>query len=248
MQTSYWTATLRQLRKQFRACGNAKDARALAWFFKTGPGEYAEGDVFLGIRVPAVRRFTRAAAALGLGELKALLHSKYHEERLLALLGMVRVYEKGDGKTRAAVVDLYLGNTKHINNWDLVDLSAPNILGNWLLDRPRGLLESLAGSASLWERRIAVLSTFALIRKGQFEDALRVCRLLLCDPHDLIHKACGWMLREVGKRDEKVLESFLEAHSARMPRTMLRYAIERMPEARRKGWLQKPSDSRKSRP
>ena len=228
---------LAHIRRLLRDCANDSDAAILQRFFKTGPGDYGEGDVFLGVRVPATRKVARQADGLSLADVRNLLHSRFHEERLLALLILVRRFESGDGQTRQRIFDLYLRETKFINNWDLVDLSAPNIVGNWLLARPRGLLNELAGSKNLWERRIAVLATFAFIRSGQFEDTLRLCRRLLGDRHDLIHKACGWMLREVGKRDVDVLEKFLQAHAGEMPRTMLRYAIERFPEKKRRAWL-----------
>jgi 3-methyladenine DNA glycosylase AlkD len=238
---------LADLRKQLRACANPEDARNLAWFFKTGPGEYAEGDRFLGIRVPVLRKMARAYDGLGLADTQELLHSAYHEERLLALLMLVRCYQRGDDTVRRRIFHLYLGGTKWVNNWDLVDLTAPHIVGAWLLRRSRHGLERLARSGNLWERRIAVLATLAFIREGQFQDTLRLCRRLLKDEHDLMHKACGWMLREVGKRNQAVLEAFLKARSPQMPRTMLRYAIERLPEARRAAWLERPSDKGPSR-
>ena len=166
-----------------------------------------------------------------------LLRSEVHEERLLALLLLVRRYEKGDETVRRGIYELYLQNTRYVNNWDLVDTSAPGLVGVHLLDRSRRVLRRLARSADLWERRIAIVATFAFIRRGESEDTLAVVELLMRDPHDLIHKACGWMLREVGKRDQVVLEAFLAERYSDMPRTMLRYAIERFPEARRKAYL-----------
>jgi 3-methyladenine DNA glycosylase AlkD len=228
---------LAHIRRLLRDCANDRDAAISQRFFKTGPGDYGEGDVFLGVRVPATRKVARQADGLSFADVRNLLHSKFHEERLLALLILVHRFERGDGQTRQCIFDLYLRETKFINNWDMVDLSAPNIVGNWLLARPRGLLKELAGSKNLWERRIAMLATFAFIRAGQFEDTFRLCRRLLGDSHGLMHKACGWMLREVGKRDVVVLEKFLQAHAGEMPRTMLRYAIERFPERKRKAWL-----------
>lgn len=231
--------TLDGLREHFRSFADAEDARFLQRFFKTGPGQYGAGDVFLGIRVPATRRASRLGDVLSLADVRTLLHSRFHEERLLALLILVRRFERGDEALRKRVFDLYLREARFVNNWDLVDLSAPNIVGVWLVDRPRDLLDRLARSPDLWERRIAVLATSAFIRRGQFDDTLRLCGLLLDDSHDLMHKACGWMLREVGKRDRAALEGFLDRHVARMPRTMLRYAIERFPEARRQHWLRR---------
>jgi 3-methyladenine DNA glycosylase AlkD len=231
---------LPEIRRRLRAVAQAKHARILQRFFKTGPGEYGEGDLFLGVRVPAIRRLARQGDGLRLAEVRRLLHSPYHEERLLALLMLVRRFARGEVEARQRIVALYLRETRFINNWDLVDLSAPNILGTWLLARDRAVLDGLVASPDLWRRRIAVLATLAFIRQSQFSDTLRLCRHLLADERDLLHKACGWMLREVGKRDLRVLQTFLEAHAARMPRTMLRYAIERLPAAERKAWLDRP--------
>jgi 3-methyladenine DNA glycosylase AlkD len=228
---------LLSIRRLLRASARPGDAAILQRFFKTGPGQYGEGDRFLGVRVPATRLVARQSDGLSEGDVLALLHSRYHEERLLALLAWVRRFERGDAAVRERIFALYLAQTRWVNNWDLVDLSAPNIAGAWLLDRPRAVLGLLAGSVSLWERRVAIVSTLAFIRHGQHADTIRLCERLLRDPHDLIHKACGWMLREVGKRDERALESFLGAHAHAMPRTMLRYAIERLPEPRRRLWM-----------
>jgi 3-methyladenine DNA glycosylase AlkD len=177
---------------------------------------------------------------LDLDEVLALLRSPYHEERLLALLVLVRRFQRGGLAVQERVFHLYLRHTRFINNWDLVDVSAPQIVGAWLLRHPRTLLGRLVRSASLWERRIAVLASFTFIRHGQFTDTFRFCRQLLHDDHDLMHKACGWMLREIGKRDRSQLEEFLRVCSSRMPRTMLRCAIELMPEAERRAWLERP--------
>jgi 3-methyladenine DNA glycosylase AlkD len=231
-------AGLNTLRRSLREAADPARATLLQRFFKTGPGQYGEGDVFLGLRVPAIRSVARQGDGLTPTEAKTLLGSRYHEERLLALLILVRCFQRGDAATRQQIFDLYLANTRCINNWDLVDLSAPKIVGAWLLGNDRAVLDELSLSANLWERRIAVLATFAFIAQGQFDDSLRLCRRLLTDRHDLMHKACGWMLREIGKRDEGALEQFLAAHAAQMPRTMLRYAIERMPPAQRKIWLE----------
>ena len=231
------TVNLRELQRQLRDRASAKQAKALQRFFKTGPGEYGEGDVFLGLRVPEVRRLARSSDALSLAEVRTLLRSKYHEERLLALVILVRRFERGDAATRRRLFDLYLRSTRSINNWDLVDSSAPHIVGGWLLDNPRTVLDELAAAGVVWQRRIAVLATLAFIRQGQFDDTVRLCRRLLDDPHDLMHKACGWMLREVGQRNAAVLQDFLDHHAARMPRTMLRYAIEHLPEQQRKQYL-----------
>jgi 3-methyladenine DNA glycosylase AlkD len=206
----------------------------MARFFKTGPGQYGEGDRFLGIKVPVVRRLAREFGPLALGEASRLLDSEFHEARLLALHALVRWYEKGNAEARQAIHDLYLARTDRVNNWDLVDTSAPGIVGRHLADRDRTILDRLVGSASLWERRIAIVATQHFIRNNETTDTFRLAAALLPDRHDLIHKAAGWMLREAGKRDAAGLERFLAAHASRMPRTMLRYAIERLPEADRR--------------
>jgi 3-methyladenine DNA glycosylase AlkD len=226
-----------EVRARLQELGNAEKARFLQRFFKTGPGEYAEGDVLLGVTVPAVRRLLRHYRALTPAEVLPLLASPLHEERLFALLALVRCFEKGDDEQRLQVYSIYLASTAHINNWDLVDCSAPQIVGGYLLERPREPLYCLARSASLWERRIAILATFTFIRHGQAEDTLGIARLLLDDREDLIHKAAGWMLREVGKREQAALEAFLQRHCRVMPRTMLRYAIERFPGPLRQRYL-----------
>lgn len=229
-------SVLPPLRRAFRALGNSERAILAERFFKSGPGEYGEGDQFLGIRVPDVRAFLPRSDVLGDEDLVQLLRSPWHEERLLALLAMVRRYTKArcDEATRARLVGFYLANTAWINNWDLVDTSAPHIIGEWLRTHDRAVLDTLADSSSLWEQRIAVLATQAFIRAGEFTDTLRLCERLLAHRHDLMHKACGWMLREVGKRDEATLCIFLDIHAQKMPRTMLRYAIEKLrPEQRR---------------
>jgi len=222
---------------RLRSLGNPKDAAFLAGFFKTGPGQYGEGDVFIGVRVPVIRKVAKEFRGLALPEVESLLHSEIHEERLAALVILVLQAEKADTKLRKAIYDLYLSNTKHINNWDLVDLSAPQIVGGYLADKRRRPLHRLAKSSWLWDRRISVLATFHFIRQGDFDDSLKIAEVLLGDDQDLIHKAVGWMLREVGKRDMAVLEGFLEQHCRIMPRTMLRYAIERFPEKKRRAYL-----------
>jgi 3-methyladenine DNA glycosylase AlkD len=206
-------------------------------FFKTGPGEYGEGDVFVGIKVPVLRKLAAEFETEALQTIRILLKSKIHEERVLALMILVRRFERGNDQGRRQIYNLYLKHTRCINNWDLVDGSAPYIVGAFLQGRNRRPLYVLAKSSSLWERRIAVLSTFHFIRQNDFADALRISESLLTDEHDLIHKAVGWMLREIGKRDRGVGETFLKTHYRKMPRTMLRYAIERFPEARRRKYL-----------
>jgi 3-methyladenine DNA glycosylase AlkD len=231
-------------RRALRATASATDARFLQGYFRTGPGEYGAGDRFLGVRVPAVRAVARAHRALPRKAVAALLRSRWHEERLLALLILVEQHRHGDGEARAAIRDLYLANTRHINNWDLVDSSAPAIVGPHVDPaRPR-LAERLAASNSLWERRIAMLATFHWIKQGDVRPALRIARLLRDDPHDLIHKAVGWGLREVGLRDRAAEEAFLGEHAAIMPRTMLRYALERLPPARRAFYMRREGVTR----
>ena len=227
----------RQARRALHALADASKAAFAARFFKTGRGEYGDGDRFLGIPVPAVRGLARQFRELPVAQCRVLLASPYNEERLLALLILVGLYERGDASRRQGVARAFLASRGRVNNWNLVDSSAPYILGPQLRDRPRQLLDRLAASRSLWDRRIAVLASFAFIRDGDYSTTLRLAERLLGDPEDLLHKACGWMLREVGKRDEAVLEAFLGRHHARMPRTMLRYAIERLPAARRRAWL-----------
>lgn len=234
-------ADLASIRAALAAQANPKDVPALQRFFKTRPGEYAEGDVFLGVRVPATRQVLRQCGVLSTRSLLALLRSPLHEERLLALLAMVRDFRGGNDASRRALHRIYLDHTAHINNWDLVDVSADSIVGGWLASRSRRPLYRLARSTSLWERRIAIMATFHFIKHGEADETLRLAACLLDDPHDLIHKAVGWMLREVGKRVSREAEiAFLEAHAARMPRTMLRYAIERFPETERRRFLAAP--------
>jgi 3-methyladenine DNA glycosylase AlkD len=226
-----------EISARLRQLGNPEKARFLQGFFKTGPGEYAEGDRFIGLKVPQVRLLLREYREVAPTDVLPLLMSPIHEERLFALLALVRCFEKGDQAAREQVYALYLANTSQINNWDLVDISAPQIVGGFLLERDSAPLDLLAQSASLWERRIAILATFTFIRRDQFEDTLRIARLLLHDRQDLIHKAVGWMLREVGKREQAIEEGFLREHYSVMPRTMLRYAIEKFPEDKRQMYL-----------
>ncbi len=230
---------LAELRQNLRQTASAAQAAIARRFFKTGPGEYGEGDRFLGLKVPQIRAELPHTDALSDADVLELLHSEWHEERLLALLMLVRRFNraKKDAAAQQRIVTLYLTNTKWINNWDLVDSSAPHILGAWLLQRDRSVLETLAVSTSLWEQRIAILATQAFIRSGDFADTLRLSALFLTHPHDLMHKACGWMLREVGKRDLKPLLQFLDAHAAKMPRNMLRYALEKLPNETRKACM-----------
>ncbi|WP_456413660.1 DNA alkylation repair protein [Oceanithermus profundus] len=221
--------------RELEALGDPGAAAHARCYFKAGPGQYAEGDRFLGIRVPVLRGRVRRFRELPLSEVEHLLGSPFHEARLLALLLLVDRFRRGDPAARAAVAEVYLRNLDRVNHWDLVDASAPHILGPYLEGRDRSLLDRLAASPSLWERRVAVMATFHFIRRGAYAPTLRLVRRLLDDPEDLIHKAAGWMLREVGKRDEETLLAFLEENAARMPRTMLRYATERLdPERQRR--------------
>lgn len=225
--------------QDLQSLANPQKAKILQGFFKTGPGQYGEGDIFLGIIVPEQRKVAKKHIDLSLPEIQNLLDSKIHEYRLTALFILVDKYKKADHNGKKEIVNFYLKNASenNINNWDLVDLSAPNIVGDFLLDNDRKILYNLAKSKDLWEKRIAILSTFAFIRKGDFSDTLKISEILLNDKHDLIHKAVGWMLREVGKKDQKVLEEFLDKHCRVMPRTMLRYAIEKFDEEKRKTYL-----------
>jgi len=235
------------VRKRLRELGDPESAIFLQRFFKTGPGQYGEGDRFLGIRVPDIRRVARESRGISLDHIETLLHDPWHEVRLLAVVLLGDVYKRGTTAERDAVFRTYLANAKRINNWDLVDLSAPNVVGAHLLTRSRTRLDRLARSENLWERRIAIVSTAAFIRENQFDDTLRIARILMSDSHDLIHKAVGWMLREVGKRDRAVLEAFLEEHAHELPRTTLRYAIERFSPADRKRFMEVPSSRRGAR-
>ena len=228
----------KEIQKAFRKLGDAKIAEHSQGFFKTGKGEYGEGDKFLGIRVPVLRKQVSKFKDVSIDELEELLKSKYHEERLWALLALVKKFSKADDKTRKVIYKLYLKNTKHINNWDLVDSSAGQIVGAYLEDKDRGVLYKLAVSKDLWERRIAVISTFHMIRNNDFKDALKISAVLRDDREDLIHKAVGWMLREIGNRDLEVEKKFLKKHYKKMPRTMLRYAIEKFPKEERRQYLE----------
>jgi 3-methyladenine DNA glycosylase AlkD len=223
----------RGIERRLRALGDPTRAKHSLRFFRTGPGEYGEGDRFLGLTVPQIRALAREHKTCELGTLEQLLQSPWHEARLLALVILVEQCKRGDAALRDAIRALYLRNTHRINNWDLVDCSAAHIVGAG----DRALLERLARSPSLWERRMAIIATFEAIRRNVFDDALRIAAMLVGDAHDLIHKATGWMLREVGRRDRAAEERFLRKYAARMPRTMLRYAIERFPQRLRRQYL-----------
>ncbi len=225
------------VRHRLRESADPKKAAFLPRFFKTGRGEYGEGDRFHGVVIPRCRKIAKAARHLGDEELEELLSSPMHEERIVALLVMVDRFERGDRNVRSRVYRLYRRKLGRVNNWDLVDGSAPTIAGGYFEERNRAQLYRWARSKKLWERRIAMLATYRYIRKGDFEDALAIARILRDDVEDLIQKAVGWMLREIGNRDREAEERFLRAHHRKMPRTMLRYAIEKFPEPLRKAYL-----------
>jgi 3-methyladenine DNA glycosylase AlkD len=226
-----------QVKAELEKLSDPEHAMKLQGFFKTGEGEYGEGDIFLGVRVPDQRRIAKKYKNIPLTDVVELLQSGIHEHRLTALFILTEQFNKGDEEARQRIVDLYLSNAAYVNNWDLVDSSAHKILGAWLVGRPREVLYEMAESDSLWERRISIISTFALINRGDLADALALARALIDDGHDLIHKASGWVLREVGKKDQSALETFLLEHYEKMPRTMLRYAIERLPEERKRFYM-----------
>ncbi len=227
--------TAEKITKQLKALGNKTAAEHAKRFFKIGPGQYGEGDLFLGIKVPVLRQLAKEHCDITLDDLIELLHSPLHEVRMMALLIMVLQYKHGNNQT--SIYRAYLDNTHRVNNWDLVDGSAADIVGAHLFERDRKPLYKLAKSKSLWERRIAIVATFYFIRRNQFADTLAIAVLLLNDKEDLMHKAVGWMLREVGKRDLKVEEGFLIPRYKQIPRTLLRYAIERFPEPKRLAYL-----------
>jgi 3-methyladenine DNA glycosylase AlkD len=226
---------LKGIKKELREKNNKEKAEVLQKFFKTKKGEYGEGDIFLGIAVPELRKIVKKNKDISIADVLVLLHSRIHEERFIALLIFIDKFSKESEK----IFNLYLKNLRWINNWDLVDISAYRIIGEYLFDKEKTVLYNLARSNNLWERRIAIMSTFYFIRKNPFEDTINIAEILLHDKHDLIHKAVGWMLREVGKRDLKEEERFLMKNYKKMPRTMLRYAIEKFPENKRILYLKK---------
>lgn len=225
------------INKEIKSFANPGKAEILQSFFKTGKGQYGEGDVFLGLTVGQSRAIAKKFVGISFSEIEPLLASGIHEERLVGLLILVQKFGKADVRGQKEVFDFFLGHTAGVNNWDLVDLSAHKIVGEYLFNRPKKVLFKLAKSKDLWEKRIAIISTFAFIKKGSFDETLEISEVLLKDKHDLIHKAVGWMLREVGKRDLAVEEKFLKKHYREMPRTMLRYAIEKFPEKKRQAYL-----------
>lgn len=228
---------LSKIQADIRKLADPKKGKFLQRFFKTGKGEYAQGDVFLGLTVPQSRIIAKTYENITILETEELLNSRIHEERLIALIILVNKFKEGSEKQKKQIFETYLKNTKFINNWDLVDLSSRDIVGAYLFDKPRQILYRLAKSSNIWERRIAIIATYFFIKKGQFEDTIKISEILLKDRHDLIHKAVGWMLREIGKMDEKTLVDFLKKHYKNMPRTMLRYSIEKFPLETRKAYI-----------
>ncbi|MBI4852105.1 MAG: DNA alkylation repair protein [Acidobacteria bacterium] len=226
-----------EIENRLQSLANPEIAKHSQRYFKTKPGQYAEGDIFLGIRAPQLRLLAKEYKSLKINRVEELLKSKFHEQRTLALLILVLIFPRANEIDQQQIYDLYLSNTKFINNWDLVDCSAEHIVGRFLFNKDRSILYQLVKSNDLWERRISIISTFHFIRNKDFIDTLKISELLLKDTHDLIHKAVGWMLREVGKRDLKTEEAFLALHYKTMPRTMLRYAIEKFPEEIRQKYL-----------
>lgn len=229
--------TATDVQNELRSFADPEIAAQSRRFFKTGPAEYGEGDRFLGIRVPEQRKIARKHKSISLNETELLLQSIFHEERLTTLFILVQKFRSASPQEQSDIYHSYLSNVEYINNWDLVDSSAPKIMGAYLENTSRDILYELARSNNLWKRRIAIMATFHFIRKGEFKDTLAIADLLLNDSHDLIHKATGWMLREIGKKDQKLLEEFLKPRYRIMPRTMLRYAIEKLPENKRQAYL-----------
>ena len=227
------------VKKELQKLKNKEKAKILSRFFKTGKGEYGEGDVFLGIKVPDIRIVAKKNLNISPKEIKELLESNIHEHRMTALLILVENFKKEE---KEEVFNFYIYNLKNINNWDLVDFSCPNFVGKHLFKRDRKLLYKLAESENLWEKRISIVSTYYFIKNNDFEDTIKIAKILLKDEHDLIHKAVGWMLREVGKRDEEMLIDFLEKEYYNMSRMTLRYAIERLEESKRKYFLNKKNE------
>lgn len=235
--------TLDALKAELKGLADEKKAAGYSRFFKTAPGEYGHGDRFYGITVPVQRKLAKKYQGLTFQELSRLLSSKIHEERFLALAILVLNFQKAEKSAaspeKERIYTYYLDHVEFINNWDLVDTSAPHIVGTYLLGKDRGVLYEFARSNHLWKKRISILSTLAFIRAGEFQDTIDIAKILLKDEHDLIHKAVGWMLREMGIRNKKLLQAFLKDHLSQMPRTMLRYAIEKFPEKERKAFLRK---------
>lgn len=232
------TSLRERIIKDLESVSNSQKADILQRFFKTRKGEYGEGDIFVGIVVPNLRAVSKKYfKEMEVDDWKYFISSKIHEYRLFALLSLTYMYETSDETMRGSIYSFYIANLKYVNNWDLVDLSAPNIVGRYLKDKERGMLYELANSGNLWKQRVSIVATYAYIKENDFADTLDIAKLLLNNKHDLIHKAVGWMLREVGKRDQGVEEDFLKQYFKEMPRTMLRYAIERFDENKRQEYL-----------
>ncbi len=239
-QKKSWTSmsnTLANIRKELERLGDKEYATRLGKYFKTGKHEYGEGDRFLGIRVPDLRKSAKRYRNISINQASQLLRSSFHEERLFSLLVLVDLFKRATDQDKKKIYTLYLRNTKFINNWDLVDASAGRIVGAYLLTRDKKYIYALAKSKNLWERRISIMATSYFIGQNEFADTLKMAKMLLNDEEDLIHKSVGWLLREVGKKDFELEESFLKKHHASMPRTMLRYAIEKFPQEKRKNYL-----------
>ena len=230
-------ANINKIKKELQDHSDPIRAKLLQGFFKTGKGEYGYGDIFLGITVPEIRKLAKKNSDAGILIVEQLIKSKIHESRLLAILILVERYRRASDSEKRTIARFYLSHRQYINNWDLIDLSAHKIIGHYLLDKPKSILYKLVVSKNIWDRRIAVLSTFYFIKNNKFGDSLKMAKILLSDDHDLIQKATGWMLREIGKRSTKTEEEFLKKYYKIMPRTMLRYAIERFPEKRRLAYL-----------
>jgi len=228
---------LNKLKKELKSLADPERARHESRYFKTGKGEYGEGDIFLGIKTVLKRQLAKKYVDLSLKDVEFLMTSKFHDYRQIALFVITNKYIKGDDKLRKEIFNFYLNHTKYINNWDLVDISAHKIVGDYLLNKDRKILYKLAKSKDLWEKRISIISTFAFIDEDDFKDSLQIAEILLHDEHDLIHKAVGWVLREVGKKDQDVEEKFLKKYYSVMPRTILRYAIEKFEENKRQKYL-----------
>jgi len=228
-----------QLQNELQAFSSPDKAAVVSRFFKTGKGQYGEGDFFLGISMPEIRATVAKYKSLSISDWKELLHSPYHEFRMAALIGLIKLFQKAkkEEQTQQIIFDIYLTHLDYINNWDLVDVTCRDIVGAFLLQKDRSILYELAESTNLWVQRVAIVSTWYFIKHHQFLDTLQISEMLLTHKHNLIHKAVGWMLREVGKRDVLVLEEFLDTHIHQMPRTALRYAIEHFPESKRKYYL-----------
>ncbi len=230
---------LTQLKQELQQHASKEKATIYARFFKTGKGEYGEGDKFLGLTVPEQRALAKKYVTLPFADIEQLLDSPYHEHRLTGLIILVYKYEKAQDEEKGKIIDFYIKHKHRANNWDLIDCVADKLLGKYLIDKDKSLLYELATSQSLWDRRIAIITTFEFIKNDKFDDTMRIAELLLQDKHDLIHKAVGWMLREVGKRNQEIEETFLKKHYKQMPRTMLRYAIERFDKNKQQVYLKK---------